>query len=50
MAAPIPEEAVAITIANSPPTNKIDPAQFKQTQSKRLEKICFAFFILISIV
>ena len=48
MAALIPEEAVAITIANSPPTNKIDPAQIKQTHSKRLEEISFVFFSLIS--
>ena len=45
MAALIPEEAVAITIANSPPTNKIDPAQIKQTHSKRLEEISFAFLV-----
>ena len=45
MAAPILEEAVAITIANFPPINKIDHAQIKQTHSKRLEEISFAFLV-----
>ena len=45
MAAPIPEEAVAITIANSPPTDKIDATQIKQNHSKRLEEISFAFLV-----
>jgi hypothetical protein len=47
MVDPIPKEAIANTIANSPPTNKIDPAQFKQTHSKRFEEIRFAFAVLL---
>jgi hypothetical protein len=44
MAAPIPEEAVAITIANSPSTNKIDFAHIKQTHMKG-EDISFTFIV-----
>jgi hypothetical protein len=44
MAAPVPEEAVVITIATSPPTNKIAPSQFKQINMKG-EVISFTFLV-----